>query len=206
MARADGRHPARNAAVRIGDLVCRTFLDTDLRVLNAGSPEMNMAIVHGLTRLYQATGESRYLAMAREVVRDFEQAGDYYRTGLAGREFYRTPRPRWESLHSLQGLADLYRITGDASYRDAFLHHWASIRRWDLRNTGGFSSGEQATGNPYANDAIETCCVIAWQEVMLDALKLTGDSTIADDLESSLFNAALGRSTPQDVGAPTTRP
>lgn len=40
--------------------------------------------------------------------------GDYYRTGLAGQEFYRTPRPRWESLHAIQGLVELYRITGDA--------------------------------------------------------------------------------------------
>ena len=191
-----GDERALRAAVRIGDLVCDTFLDTHSRVLDAGSPEMNMAIVHGLARLYQATGQSRYLAMSHEVVRDFEQAGDYYRTGLAGREFYRTPRPRWESLHSLQGLAELYRITGDASFRDAFLHHWASLRRWEMRNTGGFSSGEQATGNPFANDAIETCCVIAWQEVMLDALKLTGDPTIVDDLELSLFNAALGAQHP----------
>ena len=48
------------------------------------------------------------------------------------------------------GLAKLYRVTGDERYRKSFLHHWASIRRFDMRNTGGFSSGEQATGNPYA--------------------------------------------------------
>ncbi len=187
---------AQRVAERIGDLVCDTFLAGPLRVVDAGSPEMNMAIVHGMTQLYRSTGQARYLQMALEVVRDFEQAGDYYRTGLAGREFFRTPRPRWESLHSLQGLADLYRITGDADYRTAFLQHWASIRQWDLRNTGGFSSGEQATGNPFANDAIETCCVIAWQEIMLEALKLTGDSSIADDLELSLYNAALGAQHP----------
>ncbi len=115
---------------------------------------------------------------------------------MAGREFYRTPRPRWESLHSIQGLVELYRITGDPTYRDAFLHHWASIRRFDLRSTGGFSSGEQASGDPFRDDAIETCCVIAWQAVCLDALRLTGDSTIADDLELATFNAVFGSQHP----------
>ena len=90
-------------AERIGDLVCDTFLETDLRVFDAGSHEMNMAIVHGLARLYRETGQERYLKMAQEVLADFERAGDYYRTGRAGVEFFRTPKPRWESLHCLQG-------------------------------------------------------------------------------------------------------
>ncbi len=72
----------------------------------------------------------------------------YFRSGLAGIEFFRTPRPHWDSLHAIQGLAELYLITGDERFRRAFLHHWASIRRFELRNTGGLSSGEQTTGNP----------------------------------------------------------
>ena len=156
-----------------------------------------MSIIHGMALLYRKTGDPRYLRMAEEVLKDFQKAGDYYRTGLAGTEYYRTPRPRWESLHSLQGLAELYRITGDPSYRQAFLHHWASIRRFDLRNTGGFSSGEEATGNPYRPDAIETCCVIAWQAVMIDALRLTGDATIADDLELATLQRRVRLAAPQ---------
>jgi len=191
-----GDEKAMDACRRIGDLVCDTYLDTDRRVHQAGSHEMNMGIIHGMARLYQETGHPRYLLMAHAVLEDFEAAGDYYRTGLAGREFFRTPRPRWESLHSLQGMVELYRITGDARYRRAFLNHWASIRRFDRRNTGGFSSGERATGNPYRNDAIETCCVIAWQAVMIDALRLTGDSRIADDLERATWNAAFGSQHP----------
>ncbi len=191
-----GDEKALEAACRIGDLVCRTFLDTGRRVIDAGSPEMNMGVIHGLLLLYKKTKRDRYLRMAREVLKDFERAGDYYRTGCAGKEFYLTPKPRWESLHSLQGLTELYLITGDASFRRAFLSHWASIRRFDLRNTFGFSSGEAATGNPYTNSAIETCCVIAWQAVMIDALRLTGDSTIADDLEGATFNAVFGSQHP----------
>jgi len=191
-----GDPKAMAACRKAADLMCRTYLDTDRRVHQAGSHEMNMSVVHGLARLYRKTGEPRTLAMAREVLKDFEAAGDYYRLGLQGVEFHRTPRPRWESLHALQGMVELYRITGDESFRRAFLHHWASMRRWDLRNTGGFSSGERATGDPYRNDAIETCCVVAWMAVMIDALRLTDDPTIADDLELATFNAIAGAQHP----------
>ena len=188
-----GDERALAAARRIGDLVCNTFLDTRRRVLDTGSQEMNMAIFHGLTLLYRKTGEPRYLRMAKEVLKDFEKAGDYYRQGLAGVEYFRTPKPRWESLHALLGLAELYRITGDETLRRSFLHHWASIRHFDVHNTGAFSSDEQATGNPFnPNQSIETCCVVAWEAMMVEALRLTGDPTIADDLELATLNSIVG--------------
>jgi DUF1680 family protein len=112
-----GDKQAAVAVHRIADLVCNTCLDTGFRVINAGSEEMNMGIIHSMAQLYRKTGNPRYLRMVEEVLKDFEKAGDYYRTGLAGKEYFRTPRPRWESLHSLEGLVELYRITGDPSYR-----------------------------------------------------------------------------------------
>lgn len=193
---ATGDEAALKACQRAADLVCATFLDSNLRVIDAGSPEMNMAIIHGLGRLYQVTREARYLQMMRAIEKDWERAGDYFRTGLAGVEFFQTPKPRWESLHDLQGLVELFRITGDERYKTAFVHHWRSILRWDRRNTGGFSSGEQATGNPFAPTAIETCCTVAWMALTIDMLRLTGDPLAADELELSTFNAAAGAQHP----------
>jgi len=178
------------------DLACSTFLDGTLRVYDAGSHEMNMAIVHGLGRLYRLTQDPRYLELMRQIEQDWERAGDYLRAGLDGREFFQSPRPRWESLHDLQGLVELWKITGEATYLEAFQHHWRSIRRWDRRNTGGFSSGEQATGNPYAPTAIETCCTVAWMALSVDMLRLSGDARVADDLELATANAALGAQHP----------
>ena len=191
-----GDEQAIAVARRMADLVCDTCLDTGFRVVDAGSHEMNMSVIHGMARMYRKTGNPRHLRMTREILKDFEKAGDYYCTGLAGKEFFRTPRPRWESLHALEGMVELYRITGDETFRTSFLHHWASMRRFEYRNTGGFSSGERATGNPYKDDAIETCCVVAFEEVMIDALRLTGISTIADDLELTTLNAMLGAQHP----------
>lgn len=183
-----GDSNALAVARRAADLACRIYLDGNRRVLDAGSHEMNMSSLHGFALLYRRTGEPRYLALCEKIVAELSEAGDYLRTGLDGVEFFKTPRPRWESLHALQGLAEMFRITGDERYRKALLHHRASIRRFDVHNNGAFSSGEQATGNPFSEGAIETCCTIAWAAVMIDALQLTGDPRIADDLELTFYN------------------
>lgn len=193
---ATGDPAAFQAAQRAADLICQTYLDGSRRVFDAGSAEMNMAVAHVLAELHRRTGEPRYLAMTMEIVKDWERAGDYLRTGIAGTPFYQTPRPRWESLHDLQALAELWRITGEARYRDAFISHWRTIRKFDRRNTGAFSGGEKATGNAFAPSAIETCCTVAWMALSCDMLRLTGDPHVADELELSTFNAALGAQHP----------
>ena len=183
-----GNDAALQTCTRAADLVCNTYLDTDRRVYDAGSHEMNMAIIHALGILHRKTGNPRYVQMMRHIEEDWQRAGDYFRTGLAGVEFFRSPKPRWESIHDLQGLGELYRITGDRRYRTSLLNHWHSIRRWDRRNSGAFSSGEQADGNPYKPSAIETCCTIAWMAMTVDALRLTGNPMMADELELSTWN------------------
>ena len=94
------------------------------------------------------------------------------------------------------GLAELFRVTGDDSYRQALVHWWRSIYRTDIHNSGSFSTNEQAVGNPFQPGAIETCCTVAWMELSVEALRLTGDSRIADALEHATWNAALGHEHP----------
>jgi uncharacterized protein len=196
--RQTGDQQALECARRIGDLLCRKFLNTGRRLVKTGSEEMNLAPIHSLCLLYQETGEQKYLDMAREIEKDFEipPAGDYIREALAGKEFFQTPKPRWESLHPILGIAELYYITGDDKYRRAFEHLWWSIVQYDRHNTGGFSSGEQATGNPYHLGAIETCCTIAWMAMSVEMLRLTGCSIVADELELSFLNSGIGMMNP----------
>lgn len=192
----DGR--ALEAASRMGDLLCAKFLGTGKPVSSTGSMEMNQAVVHSLAMLYARTGEEKYLKLAEEVVADFAApgAGDYLRMGLQGVEFFQIPKPRWESLHPMMGLAELYWLTGNDDYRKAFEHLWWSIVKTDRHNNGGFSSGEQAQGNPYHQGAIETCCTIAWMAMSVEMLRLTGDPLVADELELSTLNQAIGTFAP----------
>ena len=185
---------ALRSAVRIGDLLCRKFLKTGRRVVDTGSAEMNHAAIHSLGLLYQVTHNQAYLDLARQILDEFQdpRAGDYVRTALAGKEFHQCRKPRWESLHAIQGIAELYRITGDENLRTAFERLWWSIVKLDRHNNGGFSSGEQAQGNPYHPGAIETCCTVAWLAMSVDMLRMTGNSIVADELELSTLNQVLG--------------
>ncbi len=187
---------ARQCAIRCADLICKTFLDTGKRAFDAGSQEMNLAVIHALGWLYRDTGNERYLRMMREIEKDWERAGDYFRQGLKGVDYYRTPRPRWESLHDVQGLVELYRITGNEDYKTAFMNLWRTIARYDRHNTGAFSTNEQAIGDPYTPGAIETCCSTAWMALTADMLRLTGEATVADELELSTWNTMLGSQHP----------
>ncbi len=196
-----GDADALACAARIGDLLCARYLgDVHPRLVETGNTEMNMAPAHGLCLLYDATGDARYPALARQLVDEFAAldadgaplAGNYLEGALAGLDFYQLPKPRWESLHPVMALAALHRITGEARYREAFTRLWESIARGDRHNNGGFSSGEQATGDPFNTGAIETCCTVAWSALTVEMLHLTGDPRVADELELTLWNSVLG--------------
>ncbi len=184
---------------RIADLLTRRFLDNPKeRLHDTGAHEMNQAPVHALAWLYRLTGERRYLRMAEQIVGEFAlpPAGDYLNAALAGKAFWDTPKPRWESLHPIMGLSELYRATGREDCRAAFEHLWWSMLEGDRHNNGGFSSGEKATGNPCDDGAIETCCTVAWMAMSVEMLRLTGLSIVADELELSMLNSGLGLLSP----------
>ena len=188
-----GDTAALAGAVRAADLICTTYLDADRRPIDAGSDEMNLSVIHAFGRLYRHTGNERYLRMMHVVKEDWETppAGDYFRQGLADVPYYKTPKPRWESLHSIQGMVELYRITGDPEYKTAFMNLWRSIAEHDVHNTGAFSTDEQAVGSPFRHGKIETCCQVAWMAMTQDMLSLTGDAKVADELERGFWNAVL---------------
>ncbi|MHB9036986.1 MAG: beta-L-arabinofuranosidase domain-containing protein [Armatimonadota bacterium] len=192
-----GYRPALDACTRAADLICRTFLDAGVQLIATKAQE-NQGVLHVFTLLYQEAGEPRYLRMARKIIDDWEKPGgiDYMQSMLGGKDYYQTNYPRWEGLHAVQGLAEMYLITGEEKYRQVVQRVWTSIAKLDRHNTGAFSSGEGAVGNPYDPGAIETCCTVAWIALSIDMLKLTGDSLIADEIELATFNAMLGAQSP----------
>jgi hypothetical protein len=193
-----GDERALDCARRMADLFVGRFLHGDEKLHDTGAHEMNQAPVHSLMMLYHLTTELDYLALAKKIVEEFAlpPAGDYYRQGLADVPFHETPKPRWESLHPIMGLVELYYVTGDETYRQAFENLWWSMLEGDCHNNGGFTSGEQATGDPYHAGAIETCCTVAWSAMTVEMLKLTGNPIVADELELTLFNSGLGMMSP----------
>ncbi len=190
---------ALHAATRAGDLLVDRFLDKGIPFTNdAEYGQMNYAVIQAFAGLYRATGNPQYLDMANWIVKqwDVPGAGLYMKLSLEGKEMYEFPAHRWESLNDFLGMYEMYLLSGDSKYREVFSHIWYSILKGDRHNTGGFSSGEMATGNPYSKASIETCATVAWIDMSIDMLKLTGNALVADEIELSTMNGNLGGQSP----------
>jgi len=179
------------------DYLCDHFLH-DKPINQVTWKEANYGIMHSMGKLYRITGKKKYLDLMYQVLEGFrdDDSGDYYELGLSDRPFYTSRKPRWESLHAIQGIAELYKITGEEKYKRAYLNLQKSIRDYDIHNTGAFSTGEQAVGTPFRDEPIETCCQIAWTAMEIDANILSKDPRIADELECGLYNAIMGYTHP----------
>ncbi len=183
------------AVERTAGLFLRSFYgDTGRRLVDIGSTEMNLAPYHLFAQLYNRTHNPEYLRFARELERDCadERAGNYLHYAKQNLPFYQCPKPRWESLHIVMGIAEMSDATGDRSYLDAAMQIFFSILETDVHNTGGFSTREQAVGHPYGLDPIETCCVVAYDVLAAELYKKTGDRRLVEFLEWSLYNAVAG--------------
>lgn len=165
--------------------------------------EKNTAFAHVAALLFLETGHPELLAL----VDLFEEAwttlggGNYIAQLQSPTSFYTamtgtTAGARWERLHSLQAIGELYRINGDGSYLRAVDNAWQGICEFDRHITGGFSSVEMATGNPFDPRSIETCATVAWMAYTVDVLRLNAWSHAADELELSTWNAVLGAQSP----------
>ena len=145
------------------------------RLVSIGSSEMNLAPIHVFVLLYHLTGKQEDLDFALEIETDIadEQAGNYIEHALNGLEYYQCPKPRWESIHVILGILELYRATGKDYYRQVVEQIFWSILKTDVHNTGAFSTAEQAVGTPFKKGPIETCCVIAYDALGVDIFRLT---------------------------------
>ena len=188
------------AATRAADLLVETFLNKGIPLSNDdGRGQMNGAVIHAFTDLYKETGRSDYLSMARWIVSQWDRpdGGQYLRQALAGKDMFEFPGNRWESSHDFLGMLDMYFITGEPDFRQAFTRIWWSILKGDRHNTGGFTTDEHTTGDPYViKGSIETCSTVGWIDLSIAMLKLTGASLVADELELSTLNANLGGQNP----------
>lgn len=184
-----------SAVTRIADLFTEKFYgNSGMRIVDTGSSEMNLAVYHGAAMLFNRTGDQKYLDLAYSVEEDTRdpRAGNYMQYSQDGTEFFECPKPRWESLHVIMGYAEMYRASGDRKYLEAVTQITKSILKTDIHNTGGFSTNEQAVGNPFSYGPVETCCVIAFNALAAEAYSLTADPVYADFLELSLYNAVMG--------------
>ncbi len=181
------------ACEKLGHLLAATY-GPDGASLNI-SGGSNETICHAMAQLYKRTGKQVYLDFVNYVMKQAwsEPGGpDLLNCGLEHRPVAKFPMRRWETIHNLGALSEMYWLEGNEDYAKAYQNIWWELAKGDRHITGGFSTNEGLLGTPYNPGTIETCCTVAWIIISTDMLKLTGDARVADELEWSTLNSALG--------------
>ena len=195
---ATGKRTLLDVAIKNADLIDRTFGPGKRRDV-PGHEEIEI----GLVKLYRATGEERYLKLARFFI---DQRGRPDRGRLYG-AYAQDHKPVVEQTEAVghavragylySGIADVGALTGDAGYVKAIDRIWNDVVSRKLYITGGIGSsrGGEAFGQPYdlanATAYNETCAAIAnglWNHRMF---LLHGDAKYIDVLERVIYNGFL---------------
>lgn len=108
----------------------------------------------------------------------------------------------YEMTSCFQGLGVLYTLDRDIEKLNSLNNYYHSVQEKEIFITGG-GGLKDANGEFWYNGASrqyrtdcggmgETCVTSTWLWYSKQMLSLTGDSTIADDMERALYNALLG--------------
>lgn len=180
------------------------------------------SILEPMVLLYRRTGEQRYLDFAQYIVRRWGEPGgpDLVRKAIDGVPVFKMFRgpakvikdygdagdsKAYEMMSCYEGLAELYRVTGDPRYLAAVKRVFADIDATEITVLGSGSSLERwCNGHTRQTETVpewmETCVTVTWMKLTAQLLRLRGDSTYADRIEQSAYNSLLGTRRPTARG------
>jgi DUF1680 family protein len=187
-------------ATRAADHVDRALGPAGREAID-GHPEIEMALVE----LYRATGEARYLELARVhlerrgrgLLGDGRFGSTYWQDHLPVREAPGVTGHAVRQLYLDAGAVDVAVETGDAELLEAVRRRWRDMLATRSYLTGGLGSRpeHEAFGDPYElppdRAYTETCAAIAGVMLAWRLLLATGDPDAADAVERTMTNGVL---------------
>lgn len=208
---ATGKDRLLQAAVRFADYVDSVFGEEEGK--QKGYPGHELAEM-ALLRLYEVTGEKRYLRLAQFFINErgkkpwywTKEAGykkgdeirySYNQSHLPVREQTEAVGHAVRAMYLYAGMADLARLTGDESLWKACRSLWKSTVEEKMYITGGIGAASEgeAFSFPYdlPNDLAyaETCASIGLIFFAWRMLKQEARSEYADVMELALYNTVL---------------
>ncbi len=195
---ATGKRSFLDIAVRSANLIAEVFGPTALHNVT-GHHEIDI----GLVKLYRATGEPKYLHLAKF----FLDERGHTETRDSGGPYTQDHKPIIEQSEAVghavragymyAGIADVAALTGDEDYIAAIDRIWNDVVTQKLYLTGGIGARREgeAFGDAYELPNLtaytETCAAIAnilWNHRLF---LLHGDAKYLDVLERTLYNGFL---------------
>ena len=173
------------------------------------------SVLEPLCLLYSRTKNEKYLTAAKKIVTQWETPqGPQLISKASVNVASRFPNPgpaKWfgreqgqksyEMMSCYEGLLELYRITGNETYKTAVEKTWQNILETEINAAGSGSAVEcWFGGKQLQTNSIykyqETCVTVTWIKLSQQLLRLTGESKYADAVETAYYNALLGAMSP----------
>jgi hypothetical protein len=195
---ATGKRTLLDVAIRTADLLDRTF-GPGKQSIWPGHPITEM----GLVKLYRATGDVRYLNLAKFML-DVRGPDGSEGAGRAYNQSHKKVVEQGEAVgHAVRatylysGMADVAALTGEASYTNAMDRIWQNVVGRKLYLTGGI--GSTSSGEAFGLDFDlpnmsaynETCAAIGNDYWNHRLFLLHADAKYVDVMERILYNGLL---------------
>ncbi|HVX51295.1 MAG TPA: beta-L-arabinofuranosidase domain-containing protein [Chitinophagaceae bacterium] len=172
------------------------------------------SILEPVVLLYQRTGNRRYLDFAKYIVAQWETpqgpqlvskalqnipVANRFNDTINGKNWWtwQNSRKAYEMMSCYDGLLKLYQVTGEKRYLDAVVAAVKSIRREEINIVGSGAAFECWFGGAQKQEyatmhTMETCVTITWMKLCYELYRLTGDITLAENIETSACNNLPG--------------
>lgn len=205
---ATGKRQLLDAVCRFADLICDTFGEDKIRGYG-GHEIAELALV----KLYDVTGEKKYLDTAEFFISERGRKPYYYDTVLGRKtvednyhynQAHCEPRKQHEAVgHAVRGvylysgMADVAKRCGDAELYDACKKLIDNIINKKMYVTGGIGSTVDGEAFSFDYDLpndlayAETCASIGLIFFIRRMLEIEPDADIADAAEKALYNTVL---------------
>ncbi|MGH7942255.1 MAG: glycoside hydrolase family 127 protein [Limisphaerales bacterium] len=179
--------------------------DLLVRVFGPGGNQLHIwpgheIVAMGLCKLYRATGDERYLKLAKyfiDVRGSYPGGDDYHQSRIPPVKQTEAVGHAVRAGYLYSGMADVAALTGDADYVRAIDTIWLNVVTKKLYLTGGIGAVPRIEGFgpdyylPNDTAYCETCAAVAndfWNERLF---LLHGDAKYMDVFERTLYNGLL---------------
>ncbi len=160
------------------------------------------SILEPMVRLYNLTGEQKYLDFCQYIV----ESGGAEGVNIFERAYENVLKPyqygvakAYEMMSCFEGLLEYYRVSGIEKYKTAVINFAKAVLETEVSVIGScgcthelFDHTKTRQTQFYDGIMQETCVTVTWMKLCSQLLRLTGESVFADEIEHSFYNAYLG--------------
>ena len=178
-----------NCCARMADHIIEQLDRLGVRLKDTGTALMvgmpPCSILKPMLVLYRLTGKESYLSFCLDIAKDWMREDNEMpnlinnaRSGIAPSKWYDGWYAKaYEMMSCFDGIAELYRVTGDTVYFDAVKGIWELLSKYELNILGSVGYCERFfDGASQFDSATEVCDAIHWMRICHELFMLSGEA------------------------------